>query len=306
MAPEDFIDDPYLGKDELEQEPEYEDGFGDHSFLGEADYASRPKRHEKTRRAALRVQNPKITRPSKHQPKHDRRQRRRMLAQRLAAQRAQDLWNRRVRKLMIDLWPRHHSTPLNSWLIAIMFREFVQRAVQIASRKIDGPMGLGDVISIGVRAMIASAATAAAQKSGTVRPEREEAYTLEVFEKLGLAEKIIKLILKVGGSGESESWENGETDGWDAEDATGESWESAAWEAEADAFGELEDLAESSAAAWEDESADEMTQPPRRNRPQPKRLAPANQRRECAHALRQAARYLLRLERRLGQPGGQR
>ncbi len=303
MAPEDFIDDPYLGKDEPEQE--YEDGFGDHSFLGEADYASRPKRHEQTRRAALRVRNPKIIRPSKHQPKHDRRRRRRMLAQRLAAQRARDLWNKKIRAEMLRLWPIHFSTPLDGALLAIMHSAYMQGVIQLINEKMGSPTGIDDVISVLVRAPIARAIAAGSRKAGLIQPAREKALADAVFDGLDIAEKTVKIAVKAG-SGESESWENGETDGWDAEDATGESWESAAWEAETDAFGELEDLAESSEAAWEDESADGMTKPPQQKRPQRTGQSPVNQSRECAHALRQAARYLLRLERRLGQPRGQR
>jgi hypothetical protein len=296
MAPEDFIDDPYLGEDK--PEPLYEDGFGDDTFLGEADYGSRPKYAEKTRRAALRQGREKITSPSRQQVKHDRRHQRRILARRMAAQRALDLWRKRVRSIALDLWPRYHRSPVSNAVLAVMANAFVQRAVRIASEKADGPMDVDDAISIGARALIASAVTAAARRSGSVQPGREEAYTKAVFERLDLAEKVIKLIIKAGGTSEAEDIGETAADHWGEDEDEARSGSA---EFESDPFEELDELAEDFEGLWEDEASRTTTGRPQR-RPRPS----GNERQQCSHALRQAARYLLRLERRLEKSGERR
>jgi hypothetical protein len=168
--------------------------------------------------------------------------------------------------LIIRFWPRIiGGLPLTPAIVAAMHSAFLARIVRLVNENIEGVNDPADAVSVGVRSALAGAIAEGARRSGRVPKAKEEALAKAVFQALGLAEQVIKV-------------STSESEGGDWEGESGADWSSDDGE-------------------WEDFDGET---------PARKRAAaggPSAERRRAAHALRQGARYLLRLERSLTGTG---
>jgi hypothetical protein len=278
MHPDHEADDPF--SDMEQPDSVYDDGFGEALDLGEADYASRPKRREKDRRASVRKDTGRIVMSSRRAIDHSERRHRARLA---AATLARRHWKRSIQPLIPGAWERRVGFEPPAWLLAAMASAYVIAAQSVAAKKLEGTNTPEDAISVGVKALIAAAMAQGLRRTGRMKPERQQALTEQIYDGLDAGEKVLTVILKGWGSAESEDWA--------VADGEASDWEDLEWEDLLEAGG----FAERGNGRWtngeggrgsQDRAAETMTD-----------------RRRAAQALRQTAKYLLRMERRLLEPG---
>lgn len=266
--PDEFFDDDfrYAADDET-----YDDGMSDPAFDDEADFGNSASRREKTGRAALRRDNRSIVASARREMDRDLR--------RAAKKAAKRLWIRRIRPLMVGHWERGYGTRISNILLMAMTSAYFQRFNQLFSENIAGATSAGDLVKIPVKSAIAAAlAVPVGRKPGYTRARAQE-MSKQIYQELSVAEKAIELIIKSTGSGEDD---DEYLDFIDDDESYWETDDHALPDEEDDYFDEDRD-----------DELDFMRASGRRRGRQP------TSHRDCAKALRQAARYLLRVERRL-------
>lgn len=278
MRPDDPFDDPTGEDDELSlAEGDYlddqsfydEEGFGD----GEGDPMSASKRREKTRREALRRVTPKV----KSWAGRGMAKERRRIDRRRVETLARRHWKLKVKPMLPGSWS--FPVPLSPGLIALVGNLYVQVALSLAAQKAADVTSPTDVIYLGGRAILATAIMRTKLLRGQISAAEANAYAGRVFAQLEPAEQVLKVVVDRASSGEAEDWDGEEEfailDGEDVED---EGWDGEGWD------GETVVRRGASRAA-----TGAATRAP----------AGASERVRAARALREGARYLLRLERRL-------
>jgi len=275
--PDEFYEDRYQdGADD--QDDSYDDGMSDPAFEDEADFSSASGRREKTRRAALRKNNRTIVAGARRAMERDMRR----AAKTTARRDAKRLWDRRIQPLIIGHWESKFGTAISTALLAAMTSAYFDRFKQLVTENIAGATSSGDLVKIPAKSALAAALAAPiGRKRGYTHAQAAE-LGKQIYQKLSVAEKFIDLIIKSSGSSEDD---DEYLDFFDDDEAF--------YEDDDAAF--LED-------GYNDDDFDEdgeyeldfMQSSGRR-----RRRGRSSSRRECAKALRQAARYLLRVERRL-------
>lgn len=273
--PDEFHEDRYQDAADGEDDT-YDDGMSDPAFEGEADFGSAYSRREKTRRAALRKDNRTIVAGARRAMERDMRR----AAKKTAQRDAKRLWDRRIKPLIIGHWEAKFGAAISSALLAAMTSAYFHRFNQLITENIAGATSTGDLVKIPAKSALAAAlAVPIGRKRGYTHAQSAE-LGKQIYQKLSVAEKFIELLINTGVSGEDD---DEYLDFFDDDEAY--------YEDEDEAF--LEDV-------YEDDDFDHdglyelgARSTSRRHR----RRSPS--RRDCAKALRQAARHLLRVERRL-------
>lgn len=275
--PDEFHEDRFR-EAAFEEDDAYDDGMSEPAYNDEADFGSSSSRREKTRRLAVRKDNRTIRASARRAMERDARR-----AAKKAAQRdAMRLWNRRIKPLIIGHWEPRFGTAISSALMAAMTSAYFNRFSQLITENVASATSAGDLLKIPAKSALAAALAAPiGRKRGYTQAQAAE-LGKQIYQKLSVAEKFIELAIKSGISGEDD---DEYLDFLDDDDAFYE-----------DDGSFLED-------DYEDDDLDEeaafeldLLQASRPRR-QGRRVS---SRRDCAKALRQAARYLLRVERRLG------
>ncbi len=273
--PDEFYEDRYQdGPDD--EDDTYDDGMSDPAFEDEADFGSASSRREKTRRAALRKDNRTIVAGARRAMARDMRRSMKKKARRDAKR----LWDRRIQPLIIGHWEAKFGTAISAALLAAMTSAYFDRFNQLFTENIAGATSSGDLVKIPAKSALAAALAAPiGRKRGYTHAQAVE-LGKQIYQKLSVGEKFIELIIKASGSGEDD---DEYLDFFDEDAAFFEDDDEALFE---DGFDD--DFDE------DGEYELDFMQSSRR-----RRRRPSSSRRECAKALRQAARYLLRVERRL-------
>ena len=280
MHRDEYGDDPFLEEDETDVA--YDDGFAEAFALGEADYISSNKRHEKDRRAAVRKDTSKIVSSRPRGGRSVQRAALRQLAARQEAIRQAQLSWKKIQLLIIRNWSPSFGA-MDAALLAIMGNAYTRYLIQMVNEKLQDPTiaGSEDLISVGARTLISRSHN---ERGATHReydtPKQREELTRSVYEGLDVAERVIKMYSSSVGSGETEDWE---------------------------AMPDLTDDLEAIASADEDDFTSEEVPAGKRGRaraaPGASNGASPSDRRLAAEALRRCAKYLLRMERRLIEAG---
>ena len=190
---------------------------------------------------------------------------RRRLDKRALSNLARRHWRQKVQPNIFPAsWERIIGLPLPPGFVAVLGNLYVQTAISLASHKLADATSPTDALLISGRAALASAIMRSRHLRGKVSSKQAHAYATEVFNSLEPAEQILKIVIDKAGSGEAEIWDDEDQfDGYDGLD-------------------EDEDF------------SDAMVR---------RASASPAERVRCANALRNGARYLLRLERQLAAGG---
>ena len=259
----------------------YEDGLGEADLLDdEADFASAPKRREQTRRAALRQDTPRVVRSARKHRIRDARRHDLRAVRHQYRMRARAHWERSLVRPVFGAWSRMFGSAPTSAIQALMLNAFLQRANRLFIEKIEGSTSLSDLGSVSVKTMIAAALVAGLD--GRPGSDREKALeqARRIYDGLSLAEKFVEIVVKARGSGEI-GYED------EDEDELFASYDDEDFEAG------LRTNSRDAPDGWDmldEDDEDQMAAAPK---------SKTATQRQCAQALRQAARYLLKIERQL-------
>ncbi|MFD2740292.1 hypothetical protein ACFSUD_11960 [Sulfitobacter aestuarii] len=246
-------------------------------YLDESDRGSAQKRRYTTRRHALRKDNPRIRRRVRRSADRSARRRQAALAARQAAGRQAPRIAAAANRL---LQRRIADTRMRRAVARLLASRFVTRAAQLAASRAGSAVTARQIIRLPVLSILSAAAVEVARKTGRIDEEQARSLAQRIFDALSIADMAIQI-----GSGMARE-EVEDEDLW--EDFEGEEpFDGAAadlfFESEDDE-GDDEDFAGDLSAGGLDASG------------RGRQIA-------AARALRDAARQLLRAERRLSGRG---
>lgn len=275
--PDEFYEDRFR-EDADDEDEAYDDGMSEPAFEEEADFGSASSRREKTRRAALRKHTPRVVAAARRATERDMRR----AAKKTAQRDAKRLWDRRIKPRIIRYWEARFGTAISTALMAAMTSAYFHRFNELITENIAGATSAGDMIKIPTKSAIAAAlAVPIGRRRGYTHTQAAD-FGKKIYQDLSVAEKFIELLIKFSGSGEDD---DEYLDFLDEEDVF----------YQYDDEGFIEDGYESDDFDEHGEYEPDLLQTSRRRR----RGSRPSSRRDCAKALRQAARYLLRIERHL-------